>query len=551
MKFRYVAWGLVLCALAACNNEKPRKLIDQRVGEANEYMKEARDNPGPKKSYNPLRVSDKVWAGGVSLRMSHGLPLPGRFEGQHGIAIISAENMSLHEIAAAVGAQTGIPVRLTGGLSGRTSSASLTAAKDASATIEDGMPVSYEGSLSGLLDLVSSSFGVNWRYDGASVNVSRYETRVFVIEALPGKQTVKDGVKEDENTSSGSSNTMTGGGGSYTASNTSSLKQSSSMDVEIKVWEELEKTVTAMINNQGSVVISPSSGTITVMTTPENMATIAHYIEEENKRLSQQVAINVEIYTVSLAEGTDFSVSFNTALKRLSDLGGNISSATAPSVGSAAGITGGGFTVPGNLVTNGAGLGVAILNPKHDGAVNMLFSALSSIGNATRVAQFPMTTLNNRPVTRRIGRDRTYIAEVSSSSSLSSSTNSITPGTIREGFSVQLTPRVLDDGRIMLQYSFSLTDIVQMRTASLAETQSIELPETSSRVFVQQAMLKSGSTLLIGGFDDEQTSLNTQGVGNPFNYLLGGGSSNSVDRTMLFIGITPQVLDVPRGDQDQ
>ncbi len=39
-----------------------------------------------------------------------------------------------------------------------------------------------------------------------------------------------------------------------------------------------------------------------------------------------------------------------------------------------------------------------------------------------------------------------------------------TPGTIREGFSIQLTPRLLDDGRVMLQYSMSLVDIVKITT---------------------------------------------------------------------------------------
>ena len=39
------------------------------------------------------------------------------------------------------------------------------------------------------------------------------------------------------------------------------------------------------------------------------------------------------------------------------------------------------------------------------------------------------------------------------------------------------------------------------------------------------------------------------GVGDPFNWLLGGGTSNQTGRTMVFIAITPQVLDPPQAEQ--
>ena len=127
--------------------------------------------------------------------------------------------------------------------------------------------------------------------------------------------------------------------------------------------------------------------------------------------------------------------------------------------------------------------------------------------------------------------------------------STITPGTVRDGFSLQLTPRLLDDGRIMLQYSLSLTDIVDIPTFGNAETgNAVQLPITSTRVFVQQSMLKSGSTLVLAGVDDEQTAQKAQGVGSPFNFLLGGGSTNATTHSMMFIAITPQVLDVPRSE---
>jgi len=534
--YRRLALVMVVVALAGCNNEKVRNLINERADQAKESLQEAKA-PAPPKVYNPLTVSDKIWAGSTSMRMRRGVPLPTRYEGSRGVALVSGEPMSLSEISNAIGSQIGIPVRVVAGAGG---------AGGGGTSSGGGMVLGYEGPLSGLLDQVASYFGINWRYDGTAINFSRFETRVFVVESLPGTQTVKDGMKEDEGSSSSSGSSGSGSSG------TSSLQQSSEMNVELKAWEELRETVSSMLGGVGNVVLAPSSGTMTVTTTPEIMRIVAKFVEEENKRLARQIAINVEVYKVEMAQGTDFNVTFNEFLSKWAHFtapftGGSGPSYVAGSPLSAASTTN---AVPGTL-------SLAIL-PNDGRGMTSIFKALSSLGDTTRVAQFPMTTLNNRPVSRRVGRDRAYVASVQnttvSGTTGGSVSSTITPGTVREGFSLQLTPRLLDDGRIMLQYSLSLTDIVTVREFGERDaggnlTNGVQLPETASRVFVQQSLLKSGSTLVLAGVDDEQTAQNAQGVGSPFNFLLGGGSSNQTSRSMLFISITPQAVETPRAEQ--
>ncbi|MDD3181274.1 MAG: secretin N-terminal domain-containing protein [Alphaproteobacteria bacterium] len=529
MFFRHFVLLFVVVALVACNNEKNRNLIDRRADQVIRIGQDAQ-KPAPKKSYDPLTVSDKIWSGNSSMRMRRGLPLPSKFESEHGITLISNEPVSLSEIATAISTQTGVPIRLADGMSG-----GLSAGDTGTVAMEGKMPIAYEGSFSGLLDLICSNFSINWHYDGSAIKLSRFETRVFVVDALPGTQSIKDGIKEETN-SGGNSSSTASAGGSFSMSSGNALQQSSEMNVELKVWEELNQTISSILGGVGSVVLSPSSGTAAVTTTPDIMQTVARFIEEENKRLTQQIAINVEIYAVALAEDTDFNLSFDTAFKKLSNFDANISTGVGPAAS-----------------TTGLGsLSVAILNPKTVGQVTTVFSALSTIGDTTRVSQFPLTTLNNRTVSRRVGRDVTYVASLSNTESTSTtgySSSTVTPGTIREGFSLQLTPRLLTDGRIMLQYSLSLVDIVKTRQLDTGAG-IVELPETSSRVFVQQAMLKSGSTLVIGGYDDEKTEQSSNGVGNAYNYFMGGGSVNSKARAMMFIVITPQVLDVPKTERE-
>ena len=77
----------------------------------------------------------------------------------------------------------------------------------------------------------------------------------------------------------------------------------------------------------------------------------------------------------------------------------------------------------------------------------------------------------------------------------------------------------------------------------------MQLPETTTRSFIQQSMLRSGSTLILAGFSQEQTQQNANGTLDPYNILLGGGIGNNKKKSLLLIAITPQELDVPPLEQ--
>ena len=600
--------ALCVVSLAACNNEKARNLIDTRTDEAVAGLREAKA-PAPPKSFNPLVVSDRVYAGTNAIRMRRGLPLPARYEGQKGVILVSADPLPLGEIAAIISSQTGIPVRIapgttSGGASTAASSGSATQANPASSNPSSGflnplnsgvggsgaggpttppsstsstgggvvtpssntMLLAHEGPLSNVLDQIAGYFGINWRYDGTSILFSRVETRIFTIEAMPGKLSTKDDVASSGGSGGGSSSSSSGssGGSSGGSSSTSNaLSQTSSASSDFDSWDDIQKTIQGIIGGvQGSsMVAAPSNGTIAVTTTPEAMRVVADYVKQENRRLSRQVGINVEIYRIDMQDVTDFSVTWRNALNSLKNFGFNFQTGGGPTAGAGSSFTPSfgdvalGFA--GGAINNSAAIGtpanfgVAIL----DGDISGLFSALSGLTDSSRVAQFPLVTLNNRPVSRRVGKRIGYLGTTQSdtlssgSSSGNTTTASLEAEYVDDGFSLQMTPRVYDDGRILLHYSMSLTGFEGLRTIT-SQGASIEVPRTNNRVFVQQTLLKSGSTLVIGGVDDEVTEQKSSGIGDPYNYLLGGGSSGNKQRSMLFVAITPQILDVPRAEQN-
>ena len=541
-----------LClGLGACDQtEKTRKTMDQRASEAQQALDSAKTVPHPI-AYDPLTITNKVWGGNAAIRMQRGMPLPARFEDPRGVTLVSADPMSLNALANAISAQTGIPIRLSAlTIAGKASSSSSSSAssspsasqQNSAAALE--MPVAYEGPLSGLLDRLSAYFGISWRFDGSTISISRYETRIFAVEALPGSAVINEGMQDDTSSNSGSSGgsggSSGGGGGSSGGGGGSSntMTQNSKTTMDFKYWDELTAVLNSIIGNQGSAVVSPTMGTVTITTTPDVMATVSDYLAKENKRMSRQIAINVQIYSVNLGQSEDFNIAFNGFLKNLSKFSGlNYTSATAP-----------GITNTTLSQGNFGNLSIAILNGANDPTAHAgdVFQALSTIGDTTEVAQFPMTTLNNHPVSRRVGTDTAYIQSVTQNTTTSTSSSTIltpTISTIHDGFSLQLTPRLLDDGRILLQYSLSLIGLDSLGTTTFSGY-PLDLPITDNRLFVQQSMLRSGQTLMIGGVDQEKLQQNKQGVGSPDNFLLGGGTSSNGSHLMIFMSITPQVMDV-------
>ncbi|MDE1900629.1 MAG: secretin N-terminal domain-containing protein [Alphaproteobacteria bacterium] len=567
--------GVGLSLSSCAQTEKTRSMIDERAAQAQQGLDAAQHTPKNPVNYDPLTVTNKVWGGDVAIRMRHGMPLPDRYQSPKGITLVSSDPMTLSQIIDAIGAQTGIPVRASAltlsphhGVQADSSSSSALgmlsfghsapttgfqpAAKPDTGDADKAMPISYEGPLSGLLERVAAYFGIAWNYDGSSILISRYQTRIFTVDALPGTEEINEGMQDDNSSSNtgtgGSSSGSSGGTSSSTSGGTSgstnTLTQNSKTTMGFKYWDELTQVLNSLVGSQGNVVVSPSIGTVTVTTTPEVMETVSDYLKKENNRLSQQIALNVKIYAVNLQQSEDFNVAFTAFLKNLSKFSGlNYTSASAPSDAT-------GALTSSSLGSSYLGsLGIAILNGPNDPTAHVgdVFNALSAIGDTTNVAQFPMTTLNNRPVSRRVGTDTSYISSVTQSTITSTSTqNTYTPtvGTVHQGFSLQLTPRLLDDGRILLQYSLSLIGLDNMTTNT---TYGIQLPTTDNRIFVQQSMLRSGSTLIIGGVDQESMQQTKQGVGSPDNFLLGGGTASNSNHIMMFIAITPQVMN-PQGD---
>jgi type II secretory pathway component GspD/PulD (secretin) len=77
---------------------------------------------------------------------------------------------------------------------------------------------------------------------------------------------------------------------------------------------------------------------------------------------------------------------------------------------------------------------------------------------------------------------------------------------------MNILPRVIEQDRIMLRIALGITDLVQLREFTSGAS-SIQLPEVDSTGFLQNAVLQSGETLVLAGFERKGANDTKQGTG--------------------------------------
>lgn len=512
--------GLLAAVMAAsCSISTKMDATIEREVEAASKLKETAKVPTTLANQDLIKVKDDIWLGDTSEIEYEGEPLPAYLDGKNGITLVSNRPITLFEIGDMINKTTSLGVRYAPQLESDVKSKGAANKPTAEAVNSDWaepdkMLVSYQGPLSGLLDEISSRFGIWWKYENKEIYFYKFITKTFVIYSLPTKPNMSVNV----------GGSQSGGGGS------SSVNLSSS--VEVEMWSNIEKSINAIIGEGSKLTTSPADGTITLTATPSDIKKVAKFVNEQNIRLSRQVAISVKVLQVSVTDtnnyGLDLKATFNDGVTAF-----NVAGST--SVASSGGLT------------NGLSLGILKKNWTADAAIK----ALSQRNSTALVTSGTVTTLNNKPAPIQVTQKQNYIAEMTKTNSGTDGNNydiSVTTEEIETGFTLDVLPRILEHGRMLIMFNMTLSDLVALEKVEFGssdQNQYIQNPKVESRAFSQEVALLSGESLILTGFEKVDNSTSKEGTGSADNSLLGGFANAEKDRSILVIILTPVVLESP------
>ena len=382
--------------------------------------------------------------------------------------------------------------------------------------------------LSGLLDVISARLGLGWKIENNTVTMYFLDTQVFQVFSIPGTIKMSTGVKTGTSgatTVTGSTNTVSATGGMTSEGST----QGTQMSFESDILKDMEKTLNSMITpGIGRIVLSPSTGVVTVTDRPDSLHRIKTFIYSENKRMTRQVVLNVKVLSVALNNNDSLGLNTSALFKTLSTQFGVASTFASPN-------------------TNGvsASAGVVSTNSNSPWAGSQaVIDALSYQGQVTTITSPSVTTLNMKPAPLLVGNQQTYLASVATTAIQGGGTSqqALTPGTISTGFNMVLLPYLMEGREMLLQFNINMSNLLNIATFT-SGTNQIQMPNIDNRIFSQSVRLQSGQTLVLSGFDQSSSSGSQQGIGDPSMFLAGGRGDASHNRTELVVLITPIVTD--------
>jgi type II secretory pathway component GspD/PulD (secretin) len=474
------------------------------------------------------QITDGVFVAPVAERANSAALLPAHVERPGAVVINSREAMSLSELSSRLTAATDIPHILSLGPSGGGSDAQpsggagLTSRAGGDFSVLPDVPpedpaeenanaptsgrgngisssdsgtrqiqLSLKGTLSEVLDKVSAHYEVEWSYQDGKIIFRDYVSRQYQISSIPS-------------TTSGGT-TVGGASSTYTTD----------------FWAEIESSVKGILGDDVVYSIGQSTGLMSVTAKVADHAKIEDYIDEINKALSQQIAFDVNVLSVTLSEDDGRSLDLGLALD---DAGNKFNYKN--KVGS---------------ISGGSSMNVKIVEGILD--FDAMMSALSEQGRVAIDTRTGVTTMNNRPVPVEVIDTISYIASVTSEETDGGTSRLVpTPGTQDTGFSLQIFPRIMNDRQIMVEYSVKLSELKALKEFGENETM-VQLPEVSSTSFSQQAVLENNQTLVLAGF--ERTRINYDAdvmnrLGGAFG--VGGSRKAKEERVATVMMIKPRIL---------
>ena len=429
----------------------------------------------------------------------------------HNIVLVS-KPLTISEVVERLNQTVGVPVNLTHGLQSLQDERSK-------AVFSREMPIDYEGTVRGFLNSMAAFYGVNWETQGDSINVFKVKTKSFTLASAIGKLSVRDLITNRSSTSGSSSDDT-----ASTSTTDSEGVQSTELTASYSVWEECQNSIKAMLSQDGTVVMNRAAGTVIVSDVPSILDSVALYMDDLNKRLSRQVALSVHIYSLTISNEHDRGFSVASIFSALeSELSLSLVNPAPFAANSAVG------GVTAGIIDTATGR-----NTKPWAGSEAFLRALKTQGKAALLSSGSGITMHQQPLPIQVVKRTGYLKEVSKTVTESVGTTSeLTAGTVTTGLAMKITPNILGDGTVVLQYSLSLSSLDSMDTIESGD-QSIQTPEVSTRSFLQRVKVPVGSTVLLGGFE-QLTQDHKEESG-----ILAGLSSMKSERTMIVIAIDVQ-----------
>lgn len=386
--------------------------------------------------------------------------------------------------------------------------------------------------LSELLDQRTAEYGVGWDFKDGIIQISRLVTRTYQIATITDTNDVNSTIAKTASTGANNSGSSGSGGTSQAGQLSSSSDVSAKMTANVDVVKNLKVAIQGALTPNGIGKFSISdSGVVTVTDTREIQEQVEELISAENKSVSRQVRMRMQIVDLTATTNNDLGVNWawliNDATSRW-----NVN-----------------LFSPAGLPGASTGFGqIGVIRNGDNSTTSAFLQALATVGkvNVRKDETYPM--MNNRPLSIANTENFIYPARSSSASSNGTGTNNTTvvpgvePGQLTTGTFLNMRSSIQPNGSVIVQFSMDAS----MRGATntfVSNGVTLQYPQSTANQYQIYTTIVKGETAVLAGVQNIQQQATDKSFDGQLTPLLGGGVASSSTQRAVLILLTPQVVE--------
>jgi len=289
-------------------------------------------------------------------------------------------------------------------------------------------------------------------------------------------------------------------------------------------WDKVEKNIENILKNISNEykppIVDKTVGIITVTGTKKQINAVDKYIKTLMDRLTKEVLIDVNIYSVELSKSHQTGIQWSKLQISLQDASTPLRA----------------YNI----------FGSSAIFKQSNFEVSGLLNFLAQNGNVNSISNPKIVTLNNQKAIISIG-DTIYY-KYASSVTTDQNGNPITQYIIENkfvGVVLDITPQISDNGEIILSINPRISAFKDLN--QLTNTNRDMPPDTKDNTMFSIVKLRNNDTLVLGGLITEDKSLKVNGV--PIlkeipliKYLFSSKEKITNKKELVFV-ITPHIID--------
>lgn len=289
-------------------------------------------------------------------------------------------------------------------------------------------------------------------------------------------------------------------------------------------------------STENTVVGVRTLGLIRATGKPNSIRKLSLWMDSLKDQSAKQVHMNVQVLEVGFNDKRATGINWNTVMR---DLRGLTQGALEIGTGQAA-------IAAGDLPAFNFGFDITARDDTHQAFVELL----GEYGRVELVNEPNVTVINGRTANISSGREFSFITEFQQTQSGTSGFNTVTASheKLLIGVTLAVTPRVLDDDRIMIDVVPVISTLEGFSNFSFGDQLEVTLPETSLQELSTQVIARSGQTIQLGGLIGSRLVESASRIPRDDNRpgifdWLAKNVSNELEKRELVITITPTLIE--------